>query len=455
MENTGLKSIGQYQIRSMLGQGSMGQVYKVIIPGENRFAALKELKPNSDLINKMGMKWIYDQFIKEFYVVAGLHHPNVVKVWNLEEKDGHVYYLMEYLSRNLGVIMGESYFADKPSRILRTGKAVDYILETLEGLYRLHQEGIIHQDIKPFNLMLTEKSAIKITDFGLSKRRGEKFTNASKLMIGTPFYAAPEQIESPGNADHRADLYSVGVMLYRMLTGVLPQNPLKSPCAFNPELNKAWDELILKSIHLDPDKRFQDAQSMIHGIQNHYMEFKNQKQKDCKVSENFSARLVRKGDSGPVSLRSESERILAKHAKSIFKIDDMHRPQQYFENNLGALNDHVIIDGNTNLAWQQSGSESPIQWEESKHYIMSLNQQKFGGYGNWRLPTINELLSLLIPPPPGEDFCFQSKFSSMQKCIWSGDTRSKRAAWYVDVEMGFVTSCDILDCCYVKAVCSI
>jgi Protein of unknown function (DUF1566) len=119
------------------------------------------------------------------------------------------------------------------------------------------------------------------------------------------------------------------------------------------------------------------------------------------------------------------------------------------------VKDDVIVDANTNLAWQQSGSASPLPWEQAKHYIITLNRQKRGGYENWRLPTINELISLLKPPPPGEDFCFQSQMSPVQKWIWSGDTRSLRAAWFLDVEMGFVASGDIMDHYYVKAVCSV
>ncbi len=455
MTNTAIKTIGNYQIRARLGQGSMGQVYKVIIPGENRFAALKVLKPNSDLIKKMGMQWIYDQFIHEAAIITNLKHPNVVNAWNLKEKDDHVYYLMEYFSRNLGVIMGEAYWADKPSRILRIGKAVDYISETLRGLSALHKEGIVHQDIKPFNLMLTDKGIIKITDFGLSKRRGESLSTPAEMMIGTPYYAAPEQVESPENADFRVDLYSVGVMLYRMLTGTLPQKPCKLPSVVNPELDKGWDELIVKSIDHDPDRRFQDAESMIHAIQSHYQDFKNRKQMACEALDDFLSLREKNGRSDPVVLRSKAERVLAKHAKSVFKINDIHGPLQYIENSLGLVKNGVIVDKTTSLVWQQSGSESPLQWKQAQDYIKNLNQQRFGGYEDWRLPTINELLSLLTPPPPGEDFCFQSLFSLVQKWIWSGDTRSKRAAWFVDVEMGFVASSDILDGYYAKAVCSI
>jgi serine/threonine-protein kinase len=461
MKNSLKKSIGKYQIRSRLGQGSMGQVYKVIIPGENRFAALKLLKPNPDLINKMGMKWIYEMFIHEFSVIEKLQHPNIIRVSDLEEKDDQIYYLMEYFNRNLGSIMGESYWADKKSRILRIRKSVDYALGTLKGLSRLHEEGIVHQDIKPFNLMLTEKDKIIITDFGLSKRRGENLSTPTNMLIGTPFYSAPEQIESLENADYRVDLYSVGVMLYRMLTGVLPKKPFELPGTLNPELDKGWDELILKSIHHDPNKRFQSAKSMIDAIVSHYLYFENQKEMVCKEPDFFLPPEVKKGRPEPMSLRSEPmilrskpERVLAKHASSVFSLDEFHRPLLYLENRMESVG-VVVTDRTTNLVWQQSGSETLLQWEQAKQYITKLNLQKFGEYDRWRLPTINEILSLLNPPPPGEDFCFQSQISSVQKWIWSGDTRSKRAAWFVDVEMGFVSSRDLLDSYYVKAVCGL
>ncbi|MEW6077859.1 MAG: protein kinase [Thermodesulfobacteriota bacterium] len=452
--NTEIKSIGKYPIRSRLGQGAMGQVYKVILPGENRFAALKVLKPGPDLINKMGMEWIYEQFIQEFKMLSDLRHPGLVSVWGLEQDDTLVYYVMEYFYRNLGLIMGESYWADRPSRVLRVEKAVGYILETLDGLGWLHRAGIVHRDIKPFNLMLTEADAIKITDLGLSRRRGERPAGPGNVMIGTPYYAAPEQVAAPEKADHRADLYSMGVMLYRMLTGILPQQPLKRPGALNPELDDGWDELILKSIHPDPDKRFQDAESMSHEIRTRYRDFSRQKQAACNLADD-SGRRITKEESGPVLLRSVAERVPANRAASVFQIDEYHRPRQYLKNSFGAVTDGVMVDATTNLAWQQAGSESVLPWDQAHAYIFTLNRRKFGGYENWRLPTVNELLSLLNPPPPGEDFCFQSAMSSVQKWIWSGDTRSKRAAWFMDGEMGFVASGDILDGFHVKAVCSV
>lgn len=112
-------AISGYQIRARLGQGAMGQVYKIVSPDGNGFAALKLLKPHPGLVSKLGMPRLAEQFFREFTAVSNLRHPNVVKVLNFEEKEKNVYFLMEYFPRNLGMLMGESYFADQPSRILR------------------------------------------------------------------------------------------------------------------------------------------------------------------------------------------------------------------------------------------------------------------------------------------------------------------------------------------------
>ena len=100
----------------------MGQVYKVQLPEDSDFVALKLLKPTQDLITQMGMKWVTDQFEHEFSVIAPVRHENVAKVWGLKNDGSDVYYLMDYFPRNLGVLMGESYWADRPTRILPMGK---------------------------------------------------------------------------------------------------------------------------------------------------------------------------------------------------------------------------------------------------------------------------------------------------------------------------------------------
>ncbi len=119
------------------------------------------------------------------------------------------------------------------------------------------------------------------------------------------------------------------------------------------------------------------------------------------------------------------------------------------------LDGDVVIDKTTGLIWQRSGTEYPVSWSQAQEYVHWINEKKIGNQDSWRQPTVNELLSLLNPSPPGEDFCFESPFSSIQKWIWSGDSRSSRASWVVNVEMGFVMSSDVMDFFYVKGVCSL
>ena len=456
MTSKSLRYIDKYQINALLGSGSMGRVYKVTIPLLQKTAALKLFMPTPALIKKTSMAWLEDRFIQEAAIIANIRHPNVVEVWSLEKTDSGLFYLMEYYCRNLGTLMGESYFADRPARKLSIEKASSYLIQILEGLSRLHEAKIIHRDIKPFNIMLTDMGTAKIVDFGLSKRRGEKQDlPAGELMIGTSFYAAPEQIESPDQVDNRADLYSTGVILYRMLTGILPAKEPILPGKLQPQLDHTWDQFILKALAANPDDRFQNARSMSDELKQLNHVYKINKKRECSAPDAlFNPHTIADGKKETILLRSAPSRILAKHARSIFNLDDLHQPETYLKNLFQREPGKVIIDQSTRLAWQQSGSLYPMHWQDAQAYIQRLSKANTGGYNNWRLPTINELLSLLNPMSR-EDFCMESMFSNVQKWLWSADTRSKKSAWTVDVEMGFVTSSDVLDYYYVKGVCSL
>jgi serine/threonine protein kinase len=143
-----LPAIGKYRILKLLGSGSMGRVYKVIIPELNKTAALKLFKPAGALIEQTGVERLKHQFLREARIIANVCHPNIVNIWHLEETDTGLLYIMEYFCRNLGKIMGESYWAEMPSRQIPLQQALDYMRQILEGLSRLHYEGIIHGDIK-------------------------------------------------------------------------------------------------------------------------------------------------------------------------------------------------------------------------------------------------------------------------------------------------------------------
>ena len=134
--------------------------------------------------------------------------------------------------------------------------------------------------------------------------------------------------------------------------------------------------------------------------------------------------------------------------------DNNLNPEGNFENDFVDNRDGTITDRATGLMWEKEGSKKETSFPRTDKYINSLNTNKFSGYQNWRLPTINELLSL-INPLADDNFCMEPVFSSDQKWIWSSDTRSKKSAWSMDIQMGFVTCSDFFDYNYVKGVCSV
>lgn len=456
MTSKNSKYIGKYQLNAFLGSGSMGRIYRVTIPVLEKTAALKLFTPSRALIEKTGLTWLREQFIHEAAVIANIRHPNVVSIWSLEETANELFYLMEYYCRNLGQLIGESYWADRPSRKVSVDKACHYLTQIIEGLCRLHEADIIHRDIKPFNIMIEDTGTAKIVDFGLSKRRGEKkLLSAEKLTIGTPFYSAPEQIDSPETVDQRADLYSAGVILYRMVTGHLPDKNPALPSELNAQLDRNCDRFILKAIAPHPDDRFQTADAMSEELKAFYELYKNARQRECFAPDDiFQEKETAPRIKPTLPIRSESSRILAKDARTVFNLDDLHQPAAFVENAFQKISDTMVIDHATNLIWQQSGSRYPMMWDQAQRYIRMLSESGFGGYQNWRMPTINEILSL-VNPMHDDDFCMEPVFSPDQKWLWSGDTRSKKSVWTVDAQMGFVNCSDPFDYNFVKGVCSV
>lgn len=441
------KIIGRYPISRLLGSGTMGRVYKVTVPLLKKTAALKLFKPARALVKKVGLKPLEDQFIHEASVIANIRHPNVAQIWSLEQTDDQLFYLMDYYCRNLGKIMGETYWAETPSRIIPVEQAGPYILQILNGLARLHDARIIHQDIKPFNIMMSDMGIIKIVDFGLSRRRGERqLWLQEELTLGTPFYTAPEQQTSPEKADSRSDLYSTGVILHRMISGRFPENHNMDLSSVQPGLGPDWNQFIQKALEPEPGDRYPDARTMATDLERLMDTY------DPSV-ECFQAAPLIEPESLEKPLRTTPKRILGKHALKAFHLNTLHQPKTYIRNRFEPEGD-CIVDHATGLIWQYSGSQSPLQWEQAADYIEELSNTGFCGHSNWRLPTINELLSLLNPSSM-EGFCHDPAFCDIQKCLWSADTRSKRAAWAMDLEMGFIDSSDRTDFHFVKGVCSI
>jgi serine/threonine-protein kinase len=448
-----VKKIHKYEVCGLLGKGGMGMVYKVRMPVVGKIVALKLLSPHPNLIALLGEEELRRLFVTEAVTMAGLRHPNIVAIWDFHESEDLTFFVMEYFCNNLGVIIGETYHVEEPCRIVRVDKAIHYTRQILEGLSRLHQAGIIHRDIKPYNILVTDQDTIKITDFGLSQLRGETFQGPRNLMVGSPYYAAPEQEEDPNQVDVRADIYPVGIMLYRMLTGALPINSFRRLSECNPDLDADWDGFLLKTIAKDRESRFGSAKEMLKALDELEIAWEEKKEKVCQMP---TTGLSKKTDLAVPRriLRSESIKVRPRRARELFGTDARWRPAQYVRNDFQVNEDGTVADKATGLIWQQAGSDHPMTWYEARDYVEQLNQERFAGRADWRLPTISELMSLLTDVPRVGDLCIEPVFDQHERWLWSSDRRSFVAAWYVSVNMGYVSWQDFTCYYYVRAVCS-
>lgn len=447
-----MKKIGRYIARGQLGRGGMGWVYKAEMPVTGRIVALKLLKPNHHLVDMMGMARIREMFIREAVTMANLRHPCLPEVWDFDEAGGMPFYTMDYFCNNLGTMIGERYEMEQPSRRIPTEKAVHYARQILEGLACLHYAGVIHRDIKPFNILITDQDTVKICDFGLSKLRGDTFRGPANLKVGTPWYAPPEQERDPDGVDASADLFPVGVMLYRMLTGNLPGTDPEPPSRINPDLGPSWDRFILKAIDPSPRKRFRRARQMLSALAEVHAAWLRKQEQLCLLTPPDEAG----GDPAGVPLRKKPRtaplKVPPKQARGVFGLDDLWRPETYAAAD-PAVRDDVVEDLATGLQWERSGSEYPLTWDRAGDYIAGLNARAFAGRTDWRLPTVSELMTLLVKTPHGADLCAPKVFDETQRRLWSSDASSHIAAWYVSLDLGFVAWHDHTGYYHVRAVC--
>ncbi|MGC8885708.1 MAG: protein kinase domain-containing protein [Verrucomicrobiia bacterium] len=243
----------QLEIIELIGKGGMGFVYKARQPNLDRFVALKILP------NKLARDPLFaERFNREGRVLAKLNHPNIVAIYDFGQAGEFYYLLMEYVDGlNLRQAMQLGKFS--PTEALRI------VPQICEALQYAHLQGILHRDIKPENILIDAQGNVKITDFGIAKLIGEHKKDitltGTGTVLGTPHYMAPEQIETPNKVDQRADIYSLGVVFYEMLTGELPLGRFEPPSAKTP-VSKAVDEVVFKSLERDKEKRFKSAQEV-------------------------------------------------------------------------------------------------------------------------------------------------------------------------------------------------
>lgn len=266
----GKKLDGRYEIQELIGVGGMATVYKANDIKNNRTVAIKILKDefsqNGEFIRR---------FKNESKAIAVLSHPNIVKVYDVSFGDVMQYIVMEYID---GITLKE--YLDQQENCIEWKMAVYFTSQILKAMQHAHEKGIVHRDVKPQNMMLLQDGTIKVTDFGIARFSNTETRTMTDKAIGSVHYIAPEQARGD-RTDGKSDVYSIGVMLYEMLTGQLPfeadsavsvaimqlQSNPRPPREINPDIPKGLEEITLRAMRKEPAQRYQSAEEMLKDLQ--------------------------------------------------------------------------------------------------------------------------------------------------------------------------------------------
>jgi len=244
--------IPAYQFVEFIDRGGMGAVYKAVQKSLNRIVAVKLLPQ----VNR-NKESFAERFKREAHALAQLNHPHIIAVHDFgETADGQMYYVMEFVSgMDLQHLLRRQ--SPEPRQILRI------ITQVCEALQYAHERGIVHRDIKPANILIDERGNVKVADFGLAKVVGPHSVDytATGTALGTPDYIAPEALDVDGKIDHRADIYSLGVMIYELFTGHVPKGVWEPP-SIRSGADKSIDVVVSKAMQNNPDKRYQHVKDM-------------------------------------------------------------------------------------------------------------------------------------------------------------------------------------------------
>jgi len=261
-----MRKLGRYEVVAELGKGAMGTVYRALDPMLNRTVAIKTI--NMDL-EQDEMAEYEARFYVEARAAGGLNHPNIVTIYDIGKSGNIAYMAMELLEgKELRTMMS-------PGRPLPVAQAIDIAALAAEGLGYAHEHDVVHRDIKPANLMIVRDGLVKITDFGIARMRSAEARTQTGVVLGSPKYMSPEQVVGK-RAEPRSDIFSLGVILYEMVTGKAPftgedvssimfqiLNFAPPPVSsINPEAPEILDFIVAKALAKSPPDRYSDAREM-------------------------------------------------------------------------------------------------------------------------------------------------------------------------------------------------
>ena len=262
--------LGRYLIQSELGRGAMGIVYRATDSVLERTVAVKTVNMT---LEQDGADRYEARFYQEARAAAGLNHPNIVTVHDVGKSGDVMFMAMEYIEGvELRTLMAEG-------QRVGIAQAVSIAAQIAEGLAYAHQRGVVHRDIKPANIMVVPNGPVKITDFGIARRRAASELTQTGMLLGSPKYMSPEQVIGK-RADHRSDIFSLGVILYEMLCGVAPfsgENVTAlmyqtvnfvppPPSSVNSAVPELLDFIAAKMLAKPVEERYQDAQEVVRDL---------------------------------------------------------------------------------------------------------------------------------------------------------------------------------------------
>ena len=266
------QSLGKYRVLEPLGRGGMARVYRAYHPQLDRYVAIKVLR--SDLVEEEDF---LARFKREARAVAALRHPNVVRVFDFDVQQGIYYMVMELLEGDSLRTRLNDYRAREEQ--IPLGDVARILLDVLEGLQYAHSEGMVHRDVKPGNILLSRSGQAVLTDFGIAQIIGGTRYTVSGALMGTLNYMSPEQ-GLEGECDARSDIYSLGIVLYEILTGDPPfdadtplaillkhvNDPLPPPRKIEPSIPRPLERVVLKALAKRREQRYQSADEMAQAL---------------------------------------------------------------------------------------------------------------------------------------------------------------------------------------------
>ncbi|MDH4070674.1 MAG: protein kinase, partial [Ignavibacteria bacterium] len=305
-------TILHYEITEKLGEGGMGVVYKAHDANLDRDVALKFLPPHVSASGEEKAR-----FIQEAKAASAMNHPNVCTIHDIKEHEDRLFIVMEY-------VQGQTLRQKIDSRLLNQKTAIEIGVQIADGLAAAHEKGIVHRDIKPENIMVRKDGIAQIMDFGLAKLRGVTRLTREGSTVGTAGYMSPEQVQGQ-EADHRSDIFSLGVLLYEMFAGELPFKGVHETAlmyeivnvdavpmsSVKPDIEASLDAIILECLAKEPDERYQSAKEISKELKRVKRESGRQRASQISAVRPLPPKLVQEVHGGAGSTRSVAPWIAA------------------------------------------------------------------------------------------------------------------------------------------------